>query len=132
MPSTPSYVPLGSPQSVRGGDLSERNLGAVMYKPNILGMRGPRKMTVLIPRPATDRKTPVICVGKSLLEKYKERDTSELIMLTSKDAEWDKELKSYVLNYRGRASQVRAIYSLTILRAIYSITMATNVVIFIL
>ena len=74
-------------------------------------------MTVLIPRPAKDKITPVLCVGKSLLQKYKQRDTSELIMLTSKDAEWDKELKSYVLNYRGRASQVRAIYDLTIFRA---------------
>ena len=93
---------------MKNSDLGEGNLGAVMYKPNILGMRGPRKMIVLIPRPVNDKKTPVLCVGKSLLEKYKERDTSELIMLTSKDAEWDKQLKSYVLNYRGRASQVKS------------------------
>ena len=108
MHSTPSYVPVGSPERLRNSDLSEGNLGAVIYKPNMLGMRGPRKMIVLIPRPVNDKKTPVLCVGKSLLEKYKERDTSELIMLTSKDAEWDKQLKSYVLNYRGRASQVKA------------------------
>ena len=82
------------------------NLGAIMYKPKVLGMRGPRKMKVLIPRPSVDRSTPVFCTGKSLIEKYKQRDTADLILLTSKDAEWDKELKSYVLNYHGRASQV--------------------------
>ena len=83
------------------------NLGTIMYKLKVLGMRGPRKMKVLIPRHSKDRSTPVFCVGKSLLEKYKQRDTSDLIMLTSKDAEWDKELKSYVLNYHGRATQVK-------------------------
>ena len=36
--STPSYVPVGSPESLRNSDLSEGNLGAVIYKPNILGM----------------------------------------------------------------------------------------------
>ena len=64
-------------------------------------------MKVLIPRPSTDRSTTAFFVGKSLLEKYKQRDTSYLIMLTSNDAEWDKQLKSYVLNYHGRATQVQ-------------------------
>jgi len=96
VPTAQSYQPL-----------EEELVGssAILNKPNVLGMRGPRKMKVLIPRPCTDRSTPSICVGKSLLEKYKQRDTSDLIMLTSKDAEWDKELKSYVLNYHGRATQ---------------------------
>ena len=102
VPATPSYQPLG--EELLGS--TSGDLGAIMYKPNVLGMRGPRKMKVLIPRPSIDRNTPVFCAGKSLLEKYKQRDTSDLIMLTSKDAEWDKELKSYVLNYHGRASQV--------------------------
>ena len=86
MPLTPSYQPLGD--EMEGS--TSGNLGAIMYKPNIFGIRGPRKMKVLIPRPSTDRSTPVFCVGKSLLEKYKQRDTSDLILLTSKDAEWDK------------------------------------------
>ena len=102
VPSTPCYQPLEDDLigSVSG------NLGAIIYKPNVLGMRGPRKMKVLIPRPSKDKRTPAFCVGKTLLQKYKDRDTSDIIMLTSKDAEWDKELKSYVLNYHGRASQV--------------------------
>ena len=98
VPSTPSYQPFEEEISC--------NLGAIIYKPNVLGLRGPRKMKVLIPKPSKDKRSPAFCVGKSLLEKYKERDTSDIIMLTSKDAEWDKELKSYVLNYHGRASQV--------------------------
>jgi len=101
VPSTPCYQPL---EEELMGSFSG-NLGAIIYKPNVLGMRGPRKMKVLIPRPSKDKRSPAFCVGKTLLQKYKERDTSDIIMLTSKDAEWDKELKSYVLNYHGRASQ---------------------------
>ena len=92
------------------GDGPSVDLGAIIYKPNVLGMKGPRKMKVLIPQPSIDRNTPVFCAGNSLIEKYKQRDTADLIMLTSKDAEWDKELKSYVLNYHGRATKVRNKY----------------------
>ena len=106
-PSTPSYQPLGVEMD---GDGPSVDLGAIIYKPNVLGMKGPRKMKVLIPQPSIDRNTPVFCAGNSLIEKYKQRDTADLIMLTSKDAEWDKELKSYVLNYHGRATQVRNKY----------------------
>ena len=98
VPSSPSYQPFEEELIA--------NLGSITYKPNVLGMRGPRKMKVLIPKPSMDKRYPALCVGKTLLEKYKDRNTSDIIMLTSKDAEWDKELKSFVLNYHGRASQV--------------------------
>ena len=96
-------------------ELSEGSLGAVIYKPNMLGMRGPRKMKALIPKPSAGYKR-----GKCLMEKFKERDLTDLIMLTSKDAEWDKQLKSYVLNYHGRASQVSTMFSISILNCLES------------
>ena len=64
VPSTPRYRPLGD--NLVG--TTSGNLGTIMYKLKVLGMRGPRKMKVLIPRTSTDRSTPVFCVGKSLLE----------------------------------------------------------------
>ena len=38
--------------------------------------------------------------------KQRDRRTEALLILGSKEAEWDKDLNSYVLNYHGRASQV--------------------------
>ena len=45
--------------------------------------------------------------GRTLIEKYKDRDLCSLVLLQSKEAAWDNKLNSYVLNFRGRANQVR-------------------------
>ena len=44
--------------------------------------------------------------GRTLIEKYKDRDLCSLVLLQSKEAAWDRKLNSYVLNYKGRANQV--------------------------
>ena len=44
--------------------------------------------------------------GRSLMDKYKDRDVCDMILLHNKEAAWDKKLNSYVLNFRGRANQV--------------------------
>ena len=103
MAATSGYLSL---ECTRPNELSEGCLGAVIYKPNMLGMRGPRKLRVLVPNPTIGYRR-----RKCLLEKYKERDWTDLITLLSKDAEWDKDMKSYVLNYHGRASQVSTVFS---------------------
>ena len=73
-------------------------LAAILYKPNVLGTSGPRKMRVLLPRGSRSR-------GKTLLDSYKERETEGVLVLASKEATWDAARNSYVLNYHGRASQ---------------------------
>ena len=55
-------------------------------------------MRVLLPRGSRSRR-------KTLLESYKERKTEGVLVLGSKEAQWDAALNSYVLNYHGRASQ---------------------------
>ena len=40
------------------------------------------------------------------MDKYKDRDVCDMILLHNKEAAWDKKLNSYVLNFRGRANQV--------------------------
>ena len=45
-----------------------------------------------------------------------------MVVLESKDAEWDKTLNSYVLNYHGRASQV-IMMIMMIFRNIFKIMM---------
>lgn len=87
-----------SPASWPPGDHLGPDLAAVIYKPNVLGMSGPRKMRVVLPRSG---ETP----RRGLLDSYRERMTEGVVVLASKEAEWDKVLNSYVLNYHGRASQ---------------------------
>ena len=67
-----------------------------------------RKMKALLPLPSL---TSLLAGGgeasRTLIEKYKDRDLCDMVLLHSKEAAWDNKLNSYVLNFRGRASQVR-------------------------
>lgn len=83
----------------RGSELGEE-LGAVLYKPNVLGVTGPRKMKLVLPRNTEGNRG-----RESLLDKYRQRHMENLHVLCSKDAQWDQSLNSYVLNYHGRATQ---------------------------
>ena len=42
-----------------------------------------------------------------MIDKYKERDVCDMIFLHNKEASWDRKLNSYVLNFQGRANQVK-------------------------
>ena len=48
--------------------------------------------------------------GRTLINKYKERDVCDMIFLHNKEASWDRKLNSYVLNFQGRANQVKKNY----------------------
>ena len=48
--------------------------------------------------------------GRTLINKYKERDVCDMIFLHNKEASWDRKLNSYVLNFQGRANQVNKNY----------------------
>uniref|UniRef100_A0A1I7XTI4 Tub domain-containing protein n=1 Tax=Heterorhabditis bacteriophora TaxID=37862 RepID=A0A1I7XTI4_HETBA len=87
-----------------------QELAAVMYDTNVLGFKGPRKMHVLIPgiydintyerksiRPVVDRDT--------LLERYKQRRTDDIIVMQNKSPVWNEDSQSYVLNFHGRVTQ---------------------------
>lgn len=88
-----------SPDSWDPGEHNGEELGVVLYKSNVLGVSGPRKMRVVLPKGGIARRQGV------LLDKYRSRNTEDLLILTSKEAHWDKLLHSYVLNYHGRAKQ---------------------------
>ncbi|CAG8515838.1 2967_t:CDS:2 [Funneliformis caledonium] len=82
-------------------------LGAVVYDPNILGFKGPRKMTVLLIgmtkhgarpvfRPETDAET--------LIGKFKNGEHRDILVLHNKSPQWNEETQSYVLNFSGRVT----------------------------
>ncbi|KAI0225784.1 Tubby- protein 3 [Massospora cicadina] len=64
--------------------------------PNILGFKGPRKMTRPEFRPS--------CDSESLVEKYHAQNDDRLLVLRNKAPQWSEETQSYVLNFSGRVT----------------------------
>lgn len=102
-------------KSGHGSAQIRREFGAVVYEPNLLGLKGPRKMTVVLPtmtrqgeridvRPISEKDT--------LLERFKEkvngrgvRDPErDVLMVQNKAPQWNEETQSYVLNFNGRVT----------------------------
>lgn len=93
-----------------GGDptVYREELAAVVYSTNVLGFKGPRKMTVLVPGMTGDRERVEIrpdAEHHSILERYKRNETSNLLELHNKTPVWNEETQSYVLNFHGRVTQ---------------------------
>ncbi|XP_003367937.1 tubby protein, partial [Trichinella spiralis] len=78
--------------------------------PNVLGLKGPRKMTVILPvirdfptikrvdlKPITER--------DSMIERWKSDRCDDLIELTNKSPIWNEDAQSYILNFHGRVTQ---------------------------
>ncbi|KRX16217.1 Tubby -like protein [Trichinella nelsoni] len=87
-----------------------RELAAIIYDPNVLGLKGPRKMTVILPvirdfptikrvdlKPITER--------DSMIERWKSDRCDDLIELTNKSPIWNEDAQSYILNFHGRVTQ---------------------------
>ncbi|XP_041111192.1 tubby-related protein 3-like isoform X4 [Polyodon spathula] len=87
---------------------TRQELAAICYETNVLGFKGPRKMTVVIPgmnmshervpvRPRNDH--------ESLLTKWQNLSMDNLIELHNKAPVWNDDTQSYVLNFHGRVTQ---------------------------
>ncbi|XP_068161909.1 tubby protein [Antennarius striatus] len=85
-----------------------QELAAICYETNVLGFKGPRKMTVIIPgmlendervsiRPKSDLET--------LLVRHGNGNTDKLVTLVNKSPSWNEQTQSYVLNFHGRVTQ---------------------------
>uniref|UniRef100_A0A8D2Q6H9 Tubby-like protein n=1 Tax=Varanus komodoensis TaxID=61221 RepID=A0A8D2Q6H9_VARKO len=85
-----------------------QELVAICYETNVLGFRGPRKMTVIIPGMNSENER--ICIRpknehETLLTRYQNRNMQNLIKLQNKMPAWNEETQSYVLNFHGRVTQ---------------------------
>lgn len=83
-------------------------LAAVVYSTNVLGFKGPRKMTVMIPGMTGDRQRVEIrpeSEHHSIVERYKRGETGNMLELHNKTPVWNDETQSYVLNFHGRVTQ---------------------------
>ncbi|KAF3853446.1 hypothetical protein F7725_014134 [Dissostichus mawsoni] len=85
-----------------------QELAAICYETNVLGFKGPRKMTVIIPgmlendervsiRPKNDLDT--------LLARHAHSNTDNLVTLVNKCPSWNEQSQSFVLNFHGRVTQ---------------------------
>ncbi|XP_036410984.1 tubby protein homolog [Megalops cyprinoides] len=84
-----------------------QELAAICYEKNVLGFKGPRKMTVIIPgmrendervsiRPKNELET--------LLCRHENGNTDNLVCLINKSPSWNEQTQSYVLNFHGRVT----------------------------
>ncbi|KAL8176814.1 UNVERIFIED_CONTAM: hypothetical protein K2H54_038951 [Gekko kuhli] len=85
-----------------------QELVAICYETNVLGFRGPRKMTVILPGMTSENER--ICIRpknehETLLIRYQNRNMQNLIKLHNKMPAWNEETQSYVLNFHGRVTQ---------------------------
>ncbi|KAM3927051.1 tubby-related protein 3 [Leptodactylus fuscus] len=84
-----------------------QELAAVCYETNVLGFKGPRKMSVLIPgmninheripfQPQNE--------SESLLSRWQSKRQENIIELHNKAPVWNDDTQSYVLNFHGRVT----------------------------
>lgn len=100
---------------------------SLFQETNVLGFKGPRKMTVIIPgmlendRRVSIRPTHVssTCVNvgcsvskfrsrqelETLLIRHANSNTDKLVTLVNKSPAWNEQSQSYVLNFHGRVTQ---------------------------
>ncbi|KAG0374372.1 hypothetical protein BGX24_010482 [Mortierella sp. AD032] len=84
-----------------------QELGAVIYNPNVLGLKGPRKMTILMNTMTAEgdmvERRPTQ-VKDTLIGRMTDRDMSDLLVLRNKSPQWNDDTNSFVLNFGGRVS----------------------------
>ncbi|XP_044254468.1 protein king tubby isoform X2 [Tribolium madens] len=90
------------------GVTPRQELAAVTYDTNVLGFKGPRKMTVILPGMTLEQERVAIYPqdeSESLIECWKSKNMDNLIELHNKTPVWNDDTQSYVLNFHGRVTQ---------------------------
>ena len=87
---------------------NRQELAAIHYETNVLGFKGPRKMTTIIPAMTHDHQR-IPCrptqPSESMLERWKTNRMTDLLELHNKQPVWSDETQAFVLNFHGRVTQ---------------------------
>lgn len=90
-------------------DRPRLDLAVVIYDTNILGFKGPRNMTVILPgMTEDDQRVKISSVDprqQGLLDCWKTKNMDNIVELHNKTPVWNEETQSYVLNFHGRVTQ---------------------------
>jgi tubby-related protein 1 len=97
-----------SSQAARLGAGKGGEMGAIVYNPNIMGTKGPRKATVVLPKLVPSGESawelqPGLVNG-ALVSKQRQGDTSECIVLRNRPPRWNAALGAYCLHFGGRVT----------------------------
>lgn len=87
---------------------SRRELAAIVYDTNVLGFKGPRKMSCIIPGMNLDQeRVEIRPVNETdgIVARWKRNNMENLVELHNKTPVWNEETQSYVLNFHGRVTQ---------------------------
>ena len=79
-----------------------------MYETNVLGFKGPRRMTVVLPGMTSEGQRMAFKASSShdgLIERYKAKSMEGILELHNKTPVWNDDTQSYVLNFHGRVTQ---------------------------
>ena len=86
-----------------------QELATVLYKQNVLGSRGPRKMKVMVPNVEEGGQRKVLrptCHEDTMLERYKAaKNDNDVQILKNKQPKWNDQVGAYVLNFNGRVTR---------------------------
>ncbi|XP_075043710.1 tubby protein homolog isoform X1 [Mixophyes fleayi] len=99
--------PVKTPSSLEASNLRQE-LAAICYETNVLGFKGPRKMSVIIPGMNMDHERVSIRPRnehETLLSRWQNKNTESVIELHNKTPVWNDDTQSYVLNFHGRVTQ---------------------------
>ncbi|CAH1100594.1 unnamed protein product [Psylliodes chrysocephalus] len=93
--------------NLREGIVPRQEMASVIYDTNVLGFKGPRKMTVIIPGMVDEQRVTIYPQDDSegLIESWKAKNMDNIIELHNKTPVWNDETQSYVLNFHGRVTQ---------------------------
>ncbi|XP_034653185.1 protein king tubby [Drosophila subobscura] len=90
-------------------DSPRLDLAVIIYDTNILGFKGPRNMTVILPGMTEDDQRVKISSADpkqtGILDLYKMKNMDNIVELHNKTPVWNDETQSYVLNFHGRVTQ---------------------------
>ncbi|XP_023167364.1 protein king tubby isoform X2 [Drosophila hydei] len=85
------------------------DLAVIIYDTNILGFKGPRNMTVILPGMTEDDQRVKISSAdpkqQGILDLWKMKNMDNIVELHNKTPVWNDETQSYVLNFHGRVTQ---------------------------
>uniref|UniRef100_A0A8C5QZ42 Tubby-like protein n=1 Tax=Leptobrachium leishanense TaxID=445787 RepID=A0A8C5QZ42_9ANUR len=85
-----------------------QELVSICYGTNVLGFKGPRKMTIIIPGMNMDGERVAIRPRnehETLLARYQNGNMENITVLQNKTPSWNEETSSYMLNFHGRVTQ---------------------------
>lgn len=87
---------------------ARKELVGIIYETNVLGFKGPRKMTIIIPGMNLDHERVDIkprSDNDGLIDRWKKKNMENILELHNKTPVWNDETQSYVLNFHGRVTQ---------------------------